>query len=763
MHEQDKNNYFFLNRESRWPGFEWEGLELGEDGALGLSRLPLFSGTLPDAVKNASAPDGPAGLALDCFGSIYFSDPGHDRVSRIHGCDGSSAPLPCLGGSGAQVTQFSQPRGLLVPHGRESLFVADSGNHRIQIFDLNTLQLIQILGTNYPAAMPQPGSEPGEFNTPWTLAGDSQGNVYVVDYGNQRVQKFSRIGNVVPSFWDNARASSLQRPSDIAVREQDGAIWIFVLDASASKIFVFDENGNPVRDSSGELLAVPAPTPEHPEQQQTLQQPMGLAVAGNALYVGDNVRRRVLRFEIDPKIKFVGEALGYDGPVASLLLDGKGGLLVHAGGAASPLLLQAQAGYRTQGVLFGPAIEVAGRKVVWHRLQSLIEPLKENAHLDLFVYTSCDKKDDAPPKPDASAPAPFSDPKWNSASYAPNVDVTDLFIGSNGTKSKGNKTAKYLWVGALFSSDGVTSPALRQLRVEFDYPTYDQYLPAIYRDQADCGQFLLRLLSLFESFNEEVEDEIAAIPALFDPKAAPANFLVWLAGLLGLELDQNWDEQKQRRIIGEIFRLSGRRGTPAGLRESLRLFAGVDAVIEEPILHAAWWALPGTAESCCESCAAHANSGGENWQSTGDSILGWTTMLAPAQPQGAVVGTSSDLDQSHLITNDDFGSPLFTDVAYRFMVNVYRGQIMCENVLPRVRAVLDQEKPAHTAYELCVIEPRFRVGFQSRVGVDTVVAGAQRSLALGDDQLLGEETVLAGEAVSRLGVETRLGMTTRLG
>jgi phage tail-like protein len=343
------------------------------------------------------------------------------------------------------------------------------------------------------------------------------------------------------------------------------------------------------------------------------------------------------------------------------------------------------------------------------------------------------------------------------------VDVTDLFIGSNGTKSKGSKAAKYLWVGALFSGDGTTSPTLGQLRVEFDYPTYEQYLPAIYREQADCGQFLLRLLSLFESFNQEVEDEIASIPALFDPRAAPENFLVWLAGLLGLELDRNWDEQKQRRIIAEMFRLSGRRGTLAGLRESLRLFAGVDAVIEEPILHASWWAMPGVVESCCESCAAHANSGGKSWQGAGSSILGWTTMLAPAQPQGAVVGTSSDLDQSHLITNDDFGSPLFQDVAYRFMVNVYRGQILCESVLPRIRAVLEQEKPAHTAYELCVIEPRFRVGFQSRVGIDTVVAGQQRSLALGSEQLLGEGTALAGDAVSRLGVETRLGVATRLG
>ena len=161
------------------------------------------------------------------------------------------------------------------------------------------------------------------------------------------------------------------------------------------------------------------------------------------------------------------------------------------------------------------------------------------------------RRNDAPPKPDPSAAAPFSDPKWNSASYAPNVDVTDLFIGGKGTKPKGKKESDYLWIGALFSGDGVASPALRQLRVEFDYPTYDQYLPAIYRDQADCGQFLLRLLSLFESFNQEVEDEIAAIPALFDPKAAPKNFLVWLAELLGLELG---DRTGMSRNSGESSR-----------------------------------------------------------------------------------------------------------------------------------------------------------------------------------------------------------------
>src|SRR5262249_46846249 len=170
--------------------------------------------------------------------------------------------------------------------------------------------------------------------------------------------------------------------------------------------------------------------------------------------------------------------------------------------------------------------------------------------------------------------------------------------------------------------------------------------------------------------------------------------------------------------------------------------------------------LPFPGGSCCEACAAQPPCSPGNWQLTGDSILGWNTMLAPAQPQGAVVGTSADLDQSHLITDGDFGSPLFTDVAYRFMVNIYRSQAMCGNTLARIQSVLEAEKPAHTLYRLCIIEPRFRVGFQARVGIDTVVGGPSRSLSLGSDQMLGEESVLAGAPGSPLGRARRLGVHT---
>jgi len=418
-------------------------------------------------------------------------------------------------------------------------------------------------------------------------------------------------------------------------------------------------------------------------------------------------------------------------------------------------------------------VQVEDHEVTWHRLQALAKHLEPGAHLQLYAYPSNAIR---PPVFDPAAEDPFADPQWQSVSYIADTDITDLYIGipkdqcqlikrSNSSQSANYelqklKRAKYLWVGAQFSGDGSASPLLHQLKVEFDYPTYDQYLPAIYRNTENCDEFLLRLLSLFESLYGGIEHEIRSLPALFDPQASPKRFLAWLASCVGLELDDNWDETLQRKIVAEIFRLSGLRGTARGLRESVKLFTGADVIIQEPLLNAAWWSLPSGPDSCCTSCS---ETSGVEWENTQNSILGATTMLAAAQPQGAVVGTSAVLDQSHLITNEDFGSPLFSDVAFQFSAQVYRSEVMCADALARVRAVLDQEKPAHTAYHLCIIDPSFRVGFQSRVGIDTVVGGPPRSMALGTGQALGLDAALAGPFPSVLGTDSRLGISARLG
>jgi hypothetical protein len=138
-------------------------------------------------------------------------------------------------------------------------------------------------------------------------------------------------------------------------------------------------------------------------------------------------------------------------------------------------------------------------------------------------------------------------------------------------------------------------------------------------------------------------------------------------------------------------------------------------------------------------------------------------MAAPAEAQGAVVGTTAVLDQSHLITDSDFGVPLFEDVAFQFSVLVYRGQVNCPATLAQVQSVIEQEKPAHTTSQLCILEPEMRVGFQARVGIDTIVAGEPPAMRLGDTPGLGVATVLGGQAAGRVGSRSRLGQTTVVG
>lgn len=739
----DLTNFTYLNRDNRWPAFQWEGLELRSDGALQLFSVPLLEGDLPSEIENLAAPSGPAGIAVDIDGTIYYSDPDAHRLLKIDGCDSKLGSVPCIGGKDGKPTQLNMPRGLLIPPHRRSLFVADSGNHRIQILDIASLQLVDIWGQADAAGPPRPSSEPGRFNIPWTLTADAAGNVYVADYGNQRLQKFNALGQVVSIFWDNVK-TYLRCPSDIAASVAGDKTHLYILarDANAVwKVFVSDAEGHPVLDDTGAPITFGG---------GHLQKPMSIAASEAAVYVGDNDKRSVFVFKRDDfkrdgSFIFSGEVVGYQGPIAALALDGRGGLLVHAGTDLAPVRLAINHGYRTDGLLWSPQpIKVGEAKVSWHRLQAQLKNLAPNAHLQFFVYITDDDQAN-PPKPDPRSPD--SSP-WRRIA----LDVTDLFIGGD--------PACCLWIAAHFTSNGRVTPVVSQMRVEFDQETYLVHLPAIFSNGAVSRQFLVRFLSLFESFFSETESQIAGLPALFDPNAAPKEFLSWLAGWLALELNENWDEGVQRQTIAKAFEMYGKRGTAEGLREALRLFAGVHTIIQEPILNAAWWSLPAYEEAKCKACE---DATDKSWRGTENSILGFTTMLAPAQAQGAVVGTTAILDQSHLIPGEEFGAPLFTDVAHQFSALTYRGELKCQETLVKVRAVIEREKPAHTHYHLCIVEPRMRVGFQARVGIDTVVSGPPLAVKLGEVPGFGPYLTLGGRPPARLGDQSHIGLTARIG
>lgn len=112
---------------------------------------------------------------------------------------------------------------------------------------------------------------------------------------------------------------------------------------------------------------------------------------------------------------------------------------------------------------------------------------------------------------------------------------------------------------------------------------YIQYLPAIFQKPPteDSTEVALdRLLLPFEQEMAQIEDLLAIIdryfsPALLDAKEAE-EFLPWLAAWVALTLDEEWDEDKRRRLISEAVQLYRWRGTTYGLKRFLEIYTGLD-------------------------------------------------------------------------------------------------------------------------------------------------------------------------------------------
>jgi len=123
-----------------------------------------------------------------------------------------------------------------------------------------------------------------------------------------------------------------------------------------------------------------------------------------------------------------------------------------------------------------------------------------------------------------------------------------------------------------------------------------------------------------------------------------------------------------------------------------------------------------------------------------------------------VLGSSAVLDRSFLLHGDEYGRPLFEAFVHQICVRVPWRAARDEAARERIRAVLERECPAHVAYTIDVIEPSMRIGLQSRLGVDSVVAGRGAPAGLGESAAGFE---LGGEPAAPVGIGLRVGISTR--
>lgn len=217
----------------------------------------------------------PSGIALDAKENVYVVDTSRKSIS-VFGRDGK--PL-----NEFTDPSLERPNGLAIDKARGRMYVVDTGSrdakeHNVKIFDLDGKKIGAIGGA--------PGGGLGQFSYPTYVAVDAQGNVYVSDTLNARVQKFDPDGKFVTAFGQlGTNWGEFDKPKGVAV---DSFGNVYVADSGWSNVQIFNPKGQILLFFGGR-----GPVPG------MLKNPLAVAVdSKNRIYVGDYLNHRIGVYEL---------------------------------------------------------------------------------------------------------------------------------------------------------------------------------------------------------------------------------------------------------------------------------------------------------------------------------------------------------------------------------------------------------------------------------------------------------------------------------
>ncbi len=148
------------------------------------------------------------------------------------------------------------------------------GKLAVSDFKKDRVYIITTAG-NVLRSFGETGSGEGRFHGPEGLCFGPRGELYVVDSGNHRVQKFDAMGRFILEFGKRGSyEGELSKPTDVAVRGDR----VYVTDTGNGRIAVFDDSGNFVANLS----------------LDDASSPRGIAVKGDILMVSDETRGLLL-------------------------------------------------------------------------------------------------------------------------------------------------------------------------------------------------------------------------------------------------------------------------------------------------------------------------------------------------------------------------------------------------------------------------------------------------------------------------------------
>lgn len=255
---------------------------------------------------------------------------------------------------------------------------------------------------------------------------------------------------------------------------------------------------------------------------------------------------------------------------------------------------------------------------------------------------------------------------------------------------------RFALVRLRLTGDAVATPRVRRVRLDMPRVTSLERLPAVYREEPDAADFTERFLSLFDATVGDLDRAIERAPALLDADGVPDAALPWLARFLDIVLDASWTSAQRRAIIDAAPELYRKRGTVAGLTQTIELVMGATPVIEELPLERLWGALNRT------------------------TVVSGTRLFGRARAR--VTLDRSTLGSAPVRSFGDSAQDPFTQLAFRFRVLMPPGPSLApKSGRDRLTRLVTSQKPAHTAATVRVGGTGFIVGVWANVGVDSVL------------------------------------------
>ncbi len=761
--------HLLLNQRVGWRAGALDHIVIdGGNGQLCLQALPNIDRPLTDAQGDFGGLVLPISIAEDRSGRLYILDA--SRVKRFDPCKQVFEVLPALGGEGSEARRFLDPHRITIS-ARNDLYVADTGNRRIQVFALKGLSLRAIWGpllvsqndsgiaVQNTQATAQPVDESDDDNDdddnsddvqagemvypqgtwqPWDVAISKRNWAYVSDYANGLIHVFDAWGKWRTAFTGASAKDNqppLEKPTSIAL-DKEGHIYI----VQENKAYVT------VLDADGTFLQ----QVQQPSEVQGNFSPLSLAVdeEGN-IYLCDGPTQRLYYYcraadgtfaspAICQSFYCTGTALIFDRAGNPLLLDAQQQQVLML----KPAVLYGVYGdtgtYEITGTYYSNALDSEIYNCQWHRVL-LSANIPSGTSILVATFTS----DGARTIEEIRSLPPE---RWQTNLVNNQVGCGDwdcLVLSQPG---------RYLWLRLTLTGESAETPTIQQIKVYFPRSSSLQYLPATYSEDADSRDFLDRFLSIFDTMRGKIAQQITDIARYFDPMSAPIapigqpqdpDFLTWLASWIGLTVDRHWPDEKKRQLVRQANQLYRLRGTPEGLRQHIRLYMDTEPYILEHFKLRRWLFL-------------------DNARLGDQSTLWGKRIMDRLQLDGrAQIGSFQLID-----SGDPLSDPFYRD-AHQFTVFIPlrpTGQQNDPTQQQTLQRIIEMAKPAHTQGYLQFVQPRFRIGIQSLVGLDTVISRYPHSTVAGADRL-GYETVLGSSAhdeppTMSIGKQSRIGSST---